>query len=140
MLCGPAAEPMQVTDTRSTGHGLGPIHTVVHLAFLAFFGGIAALLVFTAPSLNATLGTKVLVVVLAVAGVVASISTMMWTRYRQHVRLDGSIWQFVLGPAPDSGNALLAWRWGRRFCAAWIIMVVCVGGTVVVEMLAERWL
>jgi hypothetical protein len=129
-----------MTEAASKGPGLGPMQSAVHLVFVAFFAGIAVLLLATLPSLKATVVTKLLFAVLAVASVVAAVSNMMWARYRQHVNLEAGFWRFVMGRSPHSGDALLALRWGRRFCASWMVMMLCIGGVAFSEKVAQAWL
>jgi hypothetical protein len=117
----------------------GPIWTVLLTAFVLFFTVITTFMIGAAPSLKVTLLSKLLIMVLAVAGVTAAVSTLMWSRYWRQVQWDVSFWAFVSGPPPEYDEALLAWRWGRRFRLSWIVIMLCVFGVPVVEEIAKRW-
>jgi hypothetical protein len=96
-------------------------------------------MIMTVPSMKATLVGKALMIVLAVAGIGSAVSTLMWSRYWRQVQWDTGLWAFISGPPPEYGEALLAWRWGRRFRICWIVLMVCVFGVPIVEEIAKRW-
>jgi hypothetical protein len=118
---------------------VGPIWTVLLALFVVFFTAIATTMLVAAPSLQVTLVSKILIMILAVAGVMAAVSTMMWSRYWRQVQWDVSFWAFVSGPPPEYNEALLAWHWGRRFRLSWIVIMLCIFGVPVVEECAKRW-
>jgi hypothetical protein len=124
-----------------SGTNLKPwnLGSVFPALFVILFGTIAVFMIISAPSLKVTFISKVLVVLLAVAGVAAAVSTFMWSRYWRHVQWDDSFWAFVSGPIPEYEEAQLAWRWGRRFRLSWAVLMVTTFSIPLVEILAKRW-
>ena len=118
---------------------LGPLATAVLGGIVLFFVAIAVLMISTAPSLQAALATKLLIVVLAGAGVGCAVSTLMWSRHWKHVQWNESFWAFVSGPPPEYEEAALAWRWGRRSRVFWLLMAGAMIGIIVIERVSGRW-
>lgn len=118
---------------------LAPVVTVFLVMFVLFISGIGVLTLVTTPSLKATAATKALIAVGVASAIGGAISTLMWSRYWRQVQGEVGFWAFVSGPAPEYKEALLAWRWGRRFRLCWIVTMIAMGAIVLAEVLAGHW-
>lgn len=117
----------------------GFLATAFLAAFVLFTALIAVLMIVTAPSLKATVVTKGLVVVLAASGVGAAISTLMWSLRWRRIEPQVRLSQFVRGTIPTDPQALVAWRWRRRFRLCWVLTMLTMVGIVIAESLAGHW-
>jgi hypothetical protein len=111
---------------------------LVLVGFLAFTVGIAGLMVRSVRTLQATLLTKGVVLVLALAVVAFVVATMMWRRYWRRVAWEVGFWAFIFGPEPEYEDARLAWLWGRRCHYLWLLIMVCVFAVPAIETLAGK--
>lgn len=118
---------------------LAPLLTACLVLFVLFTSGLGILTLLSSPSLKATAATKLLLVILVASGIGGAVSTLMWSRYWRQVQWDVGFWAFVSGPAPEYEDALLAWRWGRRFRLCWIITIIAMGTIVLAERLGGNW-
>jgi hypothetical protein len=118
---------------------LAPVVTVLLVMFVLFMSGIGVLTLVATPSIKATAATKALIVVGVASGIGGAISTIMWSHYWRQVQWEVGFWEFVSGPAPEYEEALLAWRWGRRFRLCWIVTIFTMGAIVLAEVVAGHW-
>jgi hypothetical protein len=102
---------------------------------VAFFAVVAVVMVYLVPDLDATLPSKVLIVILAISGVGGAVSFFMVTRYSSDVTLDTSLWRFVWKEAPPDSypEALHVWRWSRAFIVCWAAIGIAMMGIVTIE-------
>jgi hypothetical protein len=126
------------------GHSLTPwsfrpLWSGLGILFVLFFVVIAVLMILHAPALEVTVVSKLLVIVLAIAGVGGAVSTFMWGRYWREVQWDGDFWAFVAGAAPEYEEAQGAWRWGRRFVVFWVVILFSVAAISLIEIVAGNW-
>jgi hypothetical protein len=108
--------------------------------FLLFFAVIAGLMIVTLPIMQVTLVSKGLILVLAMSGLGCALGFFMWTRYWPDVAWDTSFLRFIREPPPPESypQALQAWRWGRRYMACWIAMMLSMFLIPVVEHFAAK--
>jgi hypothetical protein len=128
-----------MTDNPLKPWSLAPLVTALLVLFALFTGGMGLLTLVAIPSLTATAATKALMVLLVASAMGGAVSTLMWNRYWRQVQWDVGFWAFVSGPAPEYEEALLAWRWGRRFRLCWIVTMIAIGAIVLAEVLAGHW-
>ena len=102
---------------------------------MVFFAVVAGVMVCLVPGLDATLPSKVLIVILAMSAVGGVISFFMVTRYSSDVTLDTSLWRFVWGDAPPDSypEVLHVWRWARAFIVSWAAIGLAMMGIVTIE-------
>ena len=119
---------------------LRPLGTGLIILFIVFFGAVAGLMVYTLPIMQVTMLSKGLIFLLAIAGVGCSLTLFMWTRYWASVAWETSFWRFITEPAPPDSHpeALLAWRWGRRYMVCWAVMLLSMILIPLVEHVANR--
>jgi hypothetical protein len=91
------------------------------------------------PGLDATLPSKVLIVILAMSGFGGAVSFFMVTRYSSDVALDTSFWRFVRADAPPDSypKGLHVWWWARAFIVCWAVIGVAMIGIVTSELVVR---
>jgi hypothetical protein len=119
---------------------LRPLGTGLVVLFVAFLAAVAGLMAYTLPTMQATLVSKGLIFILVMSALGCALTLFMWTRYWPDVAWDTSFWRFISEPAPPENypEALQAWRWGRRYMACWILILLSMLLIPVVEHFADR--
>jgi hypothetical protein len=118
---------------------LEPLWDLLFGLLVLFFVGIGLLMVVTIGSVHASPVTKLLMVVLALSGASSAVCTFMWRRSWRHVGWDTTFSDFVSEPPPDYPEALVAWRWGRRFRWSWRMTAGALVTIAAIEVASGRW-
>jgi hypothetical protein len=129
---------MRGANGMNEGKGLAWLGTATVAAVILFFAAAAGFLVVQAARMSVALPTRLFILTLAVAGLAFVVSTFMWMRYWREVGWDTSFWTFISGPEPEYPDAKIAWRWGRRARAFWVVVLVSVFAVPIVETWLAR--